>query len=638
LIRTYSNSVDVISEIQDRWKETIVYGVDATKVENSFTEDRFDIVIFNHPHLGGATLLESEEKHAKRHHVLLAHYFHSAKKILKQDGVVHVCLCGKQPQTWDVASAAEKNGLRCVLEKSTECPISSWLFRDGFEYSVTDVESHYPAKRKFRNGKLGSKHFLSRYGYMHRRTAGELFQGNIKEVNVQQSRNYVFAEAQIERPADTSDIGATGQKKCFVCQTVFKCQDELESHIKNPAPLDAYTDSTELAMAKSQNEMSERHTAQKVPTNEQVSNQHIDIEDATILIEATVTQEFDSTRIKWLCRQPSFALSRHIKSKKQCEDAIKAGRVFVNRTVAMDTGRIVHKNDTVTLIEKFEPATVGANTSDELQSGVKIIKQLVPDQNGIPSLVVLYKPVGVRCVGQFASDTLEMITQSYYERRFGSANTHCQSLSKIDTGCAGLCALKIGDSKSSNSCPSKIMYTFTALVHGSPAEDWKTGVYVSVPTNGCRNWKRQKTAKDIANETLFTVTQSKLDLDSALYIQCTDTYSIPNDRNSISTLVVKSSHDDGRLANTIAFTLRKLGYPVVNDRFAKRESSALPRRMQNLLKQKVCIGCYQVDIMDAVTQKSNVVSVPPHSRTQCQHWRYQLEPGRRKDSVNIDLN
>jgi 23S rRNA-/tRNA-specific pseudouridylate synthase len=344
------------------------------------------------------------------------------------------------------------------------------------------------------------------------------------------------------------------------------------------------------------------------------------------LLEATVAKEFASTRIKWLCRQPSFALSRHIKSKKQCEDAIKAGRVFINRTVAMDTGRIVHENDTVTLIEKFETAyKVGANTCDELQSGVKIVKQLDSDQNGTPSLVVVYKPVGVRCVGQFASDTLEMITQNHHERIFGLANTRFRCLSKIDTGCAGLCVINIGDSKTHSYCPWKILYTFTALVHGSPADDWKAGVYVGVSKSGCRNWKRQKTADDPANEMSFTTTQSRLDLDGALYIQCIDTYSIPNDDNSLSTLMIKSGHDDGRLANTISFTLRKLGHPVVNDRFAKRESSALPRRMKNLLKQKVCIGCYQVDVTNEVTKQTYYVSIPPHNRTQCQYWKDQLE-------------
>jgi hypothetical protein len=193
--------------------------------------------------------------------VLLAHYFHSAKKILKRDGVVHVCLCGNQPQTWDVAGAAENNGLSCVVEKSADCPISSWLFRDGAEYKLADVESHYPAKRKFRNGSLGSKHFLSRYGYMHRRTAGVLFQGNVKEVNVQQSRNYIFAKVPVES-FSMPDGTATEHMKCNICYMDFKCQEEFEHHSNNPALPDVHTTSSE-AIVKHQNTLQEKQTTQK---------------------------------------------------------------------------------------------------------------------------------------------------------------------------------------------------------------------------------------------------------------------------------------------------------------------------------------------------------------------------------------
>ena len=137
-----------------------------------------------------------------------------------------------------------------------------------------------------------------------------------------------------------------------------------------------------------------------------------------------------------------------------------------------------------------------------------------------------------------------------------------------------------------------------------------------------RNWKRQKTDGDETPP--LDTTQTKLNLDDALFIECIDTYCIPNTTdNYISTLEIRSGHDDGRLANTISYILRKLGYPVVNDRFARREASALPRRMKNLLKQKVCIGCYQVDIHTA--NQHEVVSIEAHKRTSCSFWRDQLD-------------
>jgi len=85
---------------------------------------------------------------------------------------------------------------------------------------------------------------------------------------------------------------------------------------------------------------------------------------------------------------------------------------------------------------------------------------------------------------------------------------------------------------------------------------------------------------------------------------------------------VQSRFDNGRLANVISFVLRKLGYPVVNDRFGKREFSALPRRIKNIVKQKVCIGCYCADVeCEGVV---TMVNVERHKRTQCSFWREAL--------------
>ena len=620
LIHTYSNSSDIINEFQNEWKEHIVYGVNAACIEDKFPSDRFDVVLFNHPHLGGGTLLQSEEKHARKHYVLLAHYFHSAKKVLKENGVIHVCLCGSQPQTWDVIGAAKINGLYSVIEKSTDCPIDSWLFRESIELKLANTEDHYRIKRKFRNGKLGSKHFLSRYGYMHRRTEGELFRGNVKEVNVQRSINFVFASM----PTDTSVEECSTDLLCRICHTQFINREDLSRHLENPALPDVQTDPVRNEPDAQRDQTPDNSTKCNIEQHEsQLSFQPIDLKNANILVETTVTDEFDATRIKWLCRQPGFALSKCIKSKKQCEVAVKEGRIFVNCQVAFDTGRIVHENDVIALVEKYKPADHVTPCETDLAFGVKIIQIINNDDTDIPSLVVTYKPVGVRCAGQFSADTLEMITQSHFERRFSSGAVRCKSLSKVDTGCAGLCVLSIGTSNVDN---VQVVYSYTALVHGVPDTSWKAGIYITVPKNGNRNWKRRATSND-KHKAIQTPTRSKLNLSNALFIQCEDSYAIKDDdsvQNIISTLTIQSSHDDGRLANTISFTLRKLGFPVVNDRFAKHESSVLPRRMKNLLKQKVCIGCYRVEIVDKQTRQNHIVSIDPHNRTKCKFWEKQL--------------
>lgn len=638
MIRTYSNSSQIIDELEGKWKQAIIYGVDATKLEKEVVpqseDERFDIVLFNHPHLGSSALLESEEKHAIRHHVLLSHYFSSAKKVLKRNGVVHVCLCGNQPQTWDVAGAANKNELYCVVEKSIDCPIYSWIFRGENHFRLADVETHYRAKRKFRNGKLGSKHFLSRYGYMHRRTEGELFRGNDKEINVQQSANFVFARVPPNAADQAIDRNSSNELVCNVCKIVFKSQNELLDHLDNPARPDVQTGLV-FDRKSTDDSVTTKSTLsnEKDPSHNSVSFQSIDIKDATILVEATVQKEFDSTRIKWLCRQPGFPLSKCINSKRECEEAIKQGRIFVNQKVALDTSRIVRKNDVVSLAEKYEPtnnnAVLSTSLFDDMASGAKIIKEITLDRFGNSSLVVAFKPVGMRCLGQFSSSTLEMTTKRHFENLYGRVDLDCQPISKIDTGCAGLCVIMIGDPRT-NDTNSRIhvAYTFTVLAHGTPDESWKSGVYISISKNGSRNWKKMKRDEVPSNSASMVTTHSSLELHDALFIKCQDTYQIRDGflpTNTVSTLSIKSSHDDGRLANVISYTLRKLGFPVVNDRFAKRESSAWPRRMKNLLKQKVCIGCYRVDIYDDGAKQNHTVSIEPHNRTQCKFWREYLK-------------
>ncbi|KAL7531737.1 hypothetical protein ACHAWF_003890, partial [Thalassiosira exigua] len=602
LFRTYASAVETSREFEGSWKGRIIYGVDATKLEERIEaeseEDKFDVVLFNHPHLGDATLLESEQRHAERHYGLLAHYFFSAKKLLKRDGRIHVCLCGNQPKSWRVRTAAEINGLRCTEEQSTAVPIGQWLFELGQDLQLAKVEPHYPSKRKFRNGALGSKHFLARYGYVHRRTEGDLFDRSVKHINVQQSINFAFA-CKIEFEVKSSK---RGEKACNICKLEFESSELLRSHLAAPALPDVANQTSDKEDVDENNAMGEGSNSGEKQSSAPLPLQPIDIQDATILIEAAVTARFDSKRIKWLCRQNDFPLSKFIKSKSQCEGAIKKGRVFVNQEVALDSGRIVRENDVVTLVEEYEPVN-DAQTKDEIgrieDSEVRFVKELT-SLNSQVALEVVYKPVGIRCAGSFSPNTLEMITKTNVEHKRGTSGTFCHAISKLDTGCAGLCLVAISPTKITETELKSltVLYTFTALVHGRFPDKMCT---VKAPTTGLRQWKRQRTdqnenkynAED--GEPIFVATSNTdLNLENALLIKCEDTLQVAEQH--MSTLSVQSRFDSGRLANVISFVLRKLGYPVVNDRFAKREYSALPRRLRNIAKHKVCIGCYRIDV------------------------------------------
>lgn len=630
LCRLYTNAAENTTEFEKVSKEQIVYKVDATNLKETISE-KYDMILFNHPHLGDSALLKSECLAAKRHHSLLSHYFHSAQDIINQQGRIHVCLAGNQHRTWNVEQAAKNCGLQCISQESTSYPIRKWLFLDEVDckyYKLEDAKSHYKPPRKFRNGKLGSKHFLARYGYRHRRTEGDLFQGDAKEMNVQESFNFVFAiDKAASKPVHVMDDNTT---TCTVCRMQFENKEDLHAHLKSPALPDVALKSFKEGNSTEEDGNVESSNQSTLPSvNVNLATTSLDINDATILIEGTVEQRFDSKRIKWLCRHEDFPLSKYIKSKSQCYDAIRNGRVFVNRHVVLDTGRFVRENDVVTLVKSEPVGNSGEGPNDSSGTNIRFVREIASHKTEGLSIVIANKPVGIRCVGSFSSTTLEMKTQKHYENSRGVEKLFCSPLTKLDIGCSGLCALAISPSSIHQKALESlnICYNFTVLVHGSTPNTWKSGIYARVPINGVRQWKRQKKAdcgEKVDHDSSISLSTTALDLHNAILVKSVDMLSIPGaeEEQFISTLTISSSHDEGKMANVIPYILRKLGYPVVNDRFAKREYSHLPRRMKNILKQKICIGCYCLNIeFEGATQ---LVRTETHKHTQCKFWRDTL--------------
>jgi len=235
-----------------------------------------------------------------------------------------------------------------------------------------------------------------------------------------------------------------------------------------------------------------------------------------------------------------------------------------------------------------------------------------------------------------------IITKQISEKSSNSQKVACVPVSKLDTGCAGVCLLIVAKTISEATIPPalQVTYKFIVLVHGTVPDEWRGGIYIKLLKNGERKWKRQRTGTDILernegrsidphenDKEEIGISKSELDLEDSLLVACIDTLTSADNGNKtkLSTLSIHSKHDSGRLCSVISFVLRKLGYPVVNDRFCKRELAALPRRMRNILKQKICIGCYSLDIeVDPTT--STIVDYPPHRRTQCSYWKDILDP------------
>ncbi len=746
LVRTYSNAAEILQELKDVWKDgaEVLYAVDCCKLEAAMSRDvvqksnQFDLIMFNHPHLGDATLYESEAHHAKRHYALLCHYFHSATTLrhsgfLSPNGRVHVCLCGTQPKTWDLMKAARRNGWKCVLQEGTASPVHQWLFgknlgqkqsQDAREVNMkevspdidklkeivpVEVQAHYPCPRKYRNGKLGSKHFLGRYGYRHRRTGGDLYGGNDTDMAVHQSINFIFEFVDGVMGICSDEIDSSGEQSiqglqgyfCSVCEQSFSSEAALHAHLEAPALPDIQTgdflhakekkDSSDYSAQDVNGSKTEQTPTkdEKITLRKQVpafkssetreKPQDGALEEDMKLAETIVPEQYASKRLKWLCRQDDFhPFSQHIRSKKQCIDAIRDGRIYVNGSVAQDSGRIVKEGDVLVLLRKVRDATSshGQGGTDEgscleppLSFGVEVKKilSISKGDDELTKFIVAYKPVGIRAVGQFSDRTLESITKSILmkDRTFistsnlSSSSISCTSLTKLDTGCAGLCLLvaNVEDPCDTfakpNSIPAvKVTYHFTALIHGHVPQEWDHGVYVKLSGTGSRRWKRQKVdsleenteASNEMEEVEHDIHTTNVSQDSndSLFIQCIDRYEDEptrtlkegnNNPTRLSTVIVRSSRDAGRLSNVICFHLRKLRYPVVNDRFCKREYASLPRIMRNIIKNRLCLGCYgfglqiienhqniKLDGLECSKQHMNM-SMDPHPRTQCSFWR-----------------
>jgi hypothetical protein len=669
---TYSNAAANETELEKTWGASILFHVDATRLEktsslktssssssSSSSTSKFDLILFNHPHLGDSTLAVSEKLHAQRHYSLLCHYFHSAKRFLEDHhGRIHVCLCGTQAITWDLYKAANRNGLTLICQQGTEAPVDSWMFHgnavlNDHTISPAPVQKHYPCPRRYRNGKLGSKHYLGKYGYRHRRTGGDLFRGNDNDMSVHQSVNYVFecrdGKGNMTNDDDTASMMRVDGFVCEICGIEFENACLLEKHLDSPAIPDIMTNGSVSHPNELKESASRRDTTitSSLDTCGQINHEMYrgPLDRRLILAEETVDRKFDSTRIKWLCRQKDFSLSDYIVSKKQCVDAISQGRIYVNGVVALDSGRIVKEKDVITLIDSTanhpnQSVSTMQKSAAEENLGCRIIEEipLQKDQT-VPYLVIVYKQVGVRVIGSFSPQTLEMITKRLVEgRSSGVESLSCTPLSKLDTGCAGLCVFLMGSKEKDIGVEPnvQITYKFTALVHGRVPEEWRLGVYVKLPRNASRIWKRQNNDKDL-NEILSCIAGADIDnhedIENSIFITSKDGHSYCDGNNSstsIETLEISSKYGSGKVVNTISFILRKMGYPVVNDRFCKREFAVLPRRMRNILKQKICIGCYSICLDLNGVQRE--IKIEPHRRIQASFWR-QIMSTTQDDSI-----
>jgi hypothetical protein len=76
-------------------------------------------------------------------------------------------------------------------------------------------------------------------------------------------------------------------------------------------------------------------------------------------------------------------------------------------------------------------------------------------------------------------------------------------------------------------------------------------------------------------------------------------------------------------SGSICHLLRQLGFPVVGDAFSKREYYTLKRSIRNRLKDKLCIGCFKVDIDQRYGDDNETTQRPQQQQQQQQQHEHK---------------
>eukprot|EP00754_Rhynchopus_humris_P013994 Rhum_TRINITY_DN14357_c33_g1::Rhum_TRINITY_DN14357_c33_g1_i1::g.84289::m.84289 len=92
---------------------SVEHGVNAWELPAHFPGRLFDVVLWNHPHLG--------TENFNLHRFLLSHFMHSAEKVLRPGGSIVLSVLSGQASRWCVQECGERLGLVCV-EKTLFVP------------------------------------------------------------------------------------------------------------------------------------------------------------------------------------------------------------------------------------------------------------------------------------------------------------------------------------------------------------------------------------------------------------------------------------------------------------------------------------------------------------------------------------
>ena len=708
---------------------SIIFGVDATAIPSELGLQ--DHICFLHPHLGLSDLLD-EAAHARRHSVLIAHYLSSAKRLLTPGvGCIHLTLCGNQPRTWECESHAKRLELAIVKQEPTSYHAS--FFPPGARVLDPEaaVREEWGARRKFRSGALGSKHWAGRFGYEHRRCE------NDDDMRVEQSVEMLFmpldADEDGRRPHAADEDVVVVDGRCAVCGIEIAPGADPTDHVKTLAmptltPQErAWRDESTGRTFRTQFELEsfrkqQEHQLRRRPDSGAVSEAAKVASAAKAAASAsaaaqaaamianggdttsdgaanfsrlshTVPDEGDGQRAMAWVRRGAFP--SQLASKSQALQAFKENRVLLGGTPVEQT-RLLKVGE---ILELLHDPIAAHRMRSAGHASAPVVLHRVEDE------VAVVWSSGMRRAGDYPG-TLQSALRTLLPASAepcAPADAHPlvapSPISRVEPNCPGLALVartrrklsELGE-LSSRSC---VVHSFVAIVIGRLPESWaEAATTLELPSKVSKGFRRAKRAARTAGAASAAASATAAaasgdgstpaafgeahmeseegqeegeedndegddDDDAFGAAGCTDAAggSLPGGGDgtslggpllkaepvqatrlsvtdeglpfALSTVRLECTGRNGRISGDLCYLMRSLGYPVVGDRYAKRESASLPRYCASL-KAKLQMGCFAIKLLTGEGAPSFVCECAVPSRLMAASWSSQEAAARAK--------
>jgi 23S rRNA-/tRNA-specific pseudouridylate synthase len=638
----------------------------------------FDMTLFQHPHLGDYSAGEMDLLH--RHCILLAHYLDSAQQIAEAVHVT-LCANQADTWRLESAAARAGLVLSSIIPVQrpfhqifTPSLSYPWTTDPNWQSSYrgeknNDDNSVGPSRRRqvISRRQGGSRNWMVRYGYNHVRTAPSNSSGLAAAPMLAGSVHYVFrphnglahtvTRTVYEESSSSTITCATIDHSCPICERHFQTREALQIHLDAPAvPFDIpqyrvpsiHADNSNPPLSLDDGTLISRHASDasilsspdastETRDRKRIKNQDLSCSSelgngdsrclapemyATGSATWHVTMDTVGKRLRWFLQHIAGASAPFKRSKREWDHMIKEGRIAVNGAVALDSSRILQEEGWTVTVELSTGIRNGIGSSDlpvhESKPLIKVSAEW--SRVDVGQLLVVWKPVGMRAIGSFDSSTLEETLARQRESQTGLAQTYA-CLSKLDKGTSGLCVLHPREETAALVDSARnfitISHTFSALVHGPVSKDWKLGVWVRLPFDGVRRWKKRPS--DTNNAAVCSMKEN----DDLVYIVLLEE-TVSNDDARVpklSTISMTTRSSSSRLAQTFAYYLRKtVNNPIVGDRIAVQEYLSLPRSMRNRIKQRFCIGCTAVRVENHSTGELNEDICPIPDKWSARNW------------------